>query len=142
MLLIIKLIHSFCRKSEEIPNKLNFKTSDNSTILKTTINISFVQILPVFLQHTYACTRIYNQIHIFYKSRIKQFKNVHGNTKDLIQPKQSCKRKTELEAPCSLSSNYATKIQLSRQYDTGTKAETDQQSRTEIPEVNRALMAN
>ena len=45
-------------------------------------------------------------------------------------------KKTELEESDSLTSDYTTKLQSSRQYGTGTKTETDQWNKIESPEIN------
>ena len=46
------------------------------------------------------------------------------DTKDPKQPKQSLERKTELEESGSLTSDYTTKLQSSKQYGTGGKKQT------------------
>ena len=57
---------------------------------------------------------------IFYTSITKY---LYGDTKDPKQPKQSLGKKAELEESDSLTSDYTTKLQSSRQYGTGTKTE-------------------
>ena len=49
--------------------------------------------------------------------------NLYGNTKDLEKPKQSWDRKTELEESGSLTSDYTTKIQSLKEYETSAKIE-------------------
>ena len=60
---------------------------------------------------------------IFHRTRTKKLHNSYGNTKDPKQPKQSCKRRVELEDSTFLTSDYTTKLQSSRQYGTGTETE-------------------
>ena len=42
----------------------------------------------------------------------------------------------ELEESILLTSDYTTKLQLSRQYGTGTETDTDQWNKLESPEIN------
>ena len=49
--------------------------------------------------------------------------NLYGNTEDTDYPKQSWETQTELEESGSLTSDYTTKLQSSKQYGTGTKTE-------------------
>ena len=53
----------------------------------------------------------------------KKSQNLYGDRKDPEEPKHSWKRKTELEESGSLTSDYTTKLQPSKQYGTGTKIE-------------------
>ena len=53
----------------------------------------------------------------------KKFHNSYGNIKDPKKPKQSWERRMELEESTFLTSDYTTKLQLSRQYGTGIKTE-------------------
>ena len=48
---------------------------------------------------------------IFYRTRTKKFLNLHGDTKDPKQPKQSWGKRMELEESDSLTSDYTTKLQ-------------------------------
>ena len=59
----------------------------------------------------------------FSQNQNKKFHNTYGNTKDPEQPKQSLERRMELEESNFLTSDYTTKLQLSRQYGTDTKTE-------------------
>ena len=59
----------------------------------------------------------------FHRTRTKKSQNSFGNTEDPKQPKQYWERRMELEQSTFLTSDYTTKLQLSRQYGTGTKTE-------------------
>ena len=59
----------------------------------------------------------------FSQSYKKQFHSLYGNTKDPEVQKQSSERKMKLEESTLLISDYTRKLQSSKQYDTGTKAE-------------------
>lgn len=59
-----------------------------------------------------------------FSTELKQkFLNLYRNTKDAEYPKQSSERKIELEESVSLTADYMTKLQASRQYGTVTKKE-------------------
>ena len=60
---------------------------------------------------------------IFQRTRTNNFTICMEMQKDLGQPKQSLERKMELEESTCLILDYTTKLQSSRQYDTGTKTE-------------------
>jgi len=49
---------------------------------------------------------------------------LYRNTKDSKQPNNLEKEKQQKES-CSLTSNYTTKLQKSKQYGTGTKTDTE-----------------
>ena len=57
------------------------------------------------------------------KTQNKKFHSSYGNTKDPEQPKQSCKKRMELEESTFLNSDDSAKLQSSRQYGTVTKTE-------------------
>ena len=65
----------------------------------------------------------YNPYKITKETLHRIFQNLYGNTKDLKLPKQYSKRKTEMEESGSLTSDNITKLQLSKQYGSGTKTE-------------------
>ena len=61
---------------------------------------------------------------ILHKARRNNFTicmEIQKKKKTLEQPKQSCKRRMELEESICLISGYTTKLQSTRQYGTGTK---------------------
>ena len=77
----------------------------------------------------------------FDRTRTKKFHNSYGNTKDPEQPKQSCKRRMELEESTFLTSDYTIKLQSSKQYGTGTKTETQTNgTRQKAQKQSNALM--
>ena len=53
----------------------------------------------------------------------KKTSNLYGNTENPKQPKQSWKRRLQLEESTYLIKYYTTKLQSSRQYSTCTKTE-------------------
>ena len=57
----------------------------------------------------------------FFTELEQKFHNSYGKTKDPEYPKQSWERRMEVEGSTFLTSDYATKLQSSRQYCTGTK---------------------
>ena len=59
----------------------------------------------------------------FFTKLKQKFPNSYGNTNDPEQPKQSGERRMELEESTFLTSDYTTKLQISRQYGTGTETE-------------------
>ena len=59
----------------------------------------------------------------FFTELEQKFYNLYGNRKAPKWRKQSWERKTEMEESGSLTSGYTTKLQLSKQNDTGTKTE-------------------
>ena len=61
---------------------------------------------------------------IFHRTRTKKSQNLYGNTKDPEYPKQSWERKPIVEKSGTLSSDYTTKLQSSKQYGTGTHTHT------------------
>ena len=61
---------------------------------------------------------------IFHITKTKKLHNLYGNKKkDPEYSKKSWEAKVELEEPISLTSNYGTYLQSSRQYGTGIKTE-------------------
>ena len=60
---------------------------------------------------------------IFHRTRTYNFTICMETQKILKQPKQSGERRMELEESTCRTSDYTTKLQSSRQYGTGTKAE-------------------
>ena len=48
-----------------------------------------------------------------------------------MKAKTVLRKRTELEVSCSLTSDYTMKLQLSKQYDTGAKTDTDRRNRME-----------
>ena len=79
---------------------------------------------------------------IFHRARTKKFHNAYVNTKDPKQPKQSFERRMELEESTFLTSDYTTKLQSSRQYGTGTKAEIQTNgTRQKVQRKNHAAMS-
>ena len=60
---------------------------------------------------------------IFHRTRTNNFTICMETQKILKQPKQSGERRMELEESTCRTSDYTTKLQSSRQYGTGTKAE-------------------
>ena len=60
---------------------------------------------------------------IFHRTKTKNFPIYIGNTKDSKLPKKYWERRMELGEPTFLASDYATKLQSSRQYGTDTKTE-------------------
>ena len=60
---------------------------------------------------------------IFHRTRTKKSQNLYGNTKDPEYPKQSWERKPIVEKSGTLSSDYTTKLQSSKQYSNGMKIE-------------------
>ena len=59
----------------------------------------------------------------FFTELGQKFHISYGNTKDPDEPKQSWKRRMELEEPTFLTSDYTTKLPSPRQYGTGKKTE-------------------
>ena len=60
---------------------------------------------------------------IFHRTRTKTF-SIHTETQETLNSQSHLgKEKTELEESTFLTSDYTTKLQSSRQYDTGTKTE-------------------
>ena len=59
----------------------------------------------------------------FFTELEQKFHSSYGNTKDSKKPKPSRERKMGLEESTYLIPGYTTKMQSSRQYDTGTKTE-------------------
>ena len=57
----------------------------------------------------------------FFTELEEQIYNLYGNAKDPKQPKESWERKMELEESGFLTSEYAMKLQSSKQYGTGIK---------------------
>ena len=57
---------------------------------------------------------------VFFKELEGNFFILYGITKDPEEPKQSCKRKTELKESDSLSSDNTTKVQSSKTYGIST----------------------
>ena len=53
----------------------------------------------------------------------KKFLNLYGDTEDPEEQKQYWERKTELEESGSLTSDYTTKLQSSKQHGVGIKPE-------------------
>ena len=72
----------------------------------------------------------------FFTELEQKLHNSYGNTKDPEQPKQSWERRLELGESTFLTSGCPTKLQLSRQYGTGTKRNIDQRNKIESPEIN------
>ena len=60
---------------------------------------------------------------IFHRTRTKIFSICMETQKILNSQSKSWERKTELEESGSLASDYTTKLQSTKQYDTGTKTE-------------------
>ena len=84
------------------------------------INIVKMTILPNAIYNSIRC--LSNHWH-FSQNQNRKFHNSFGNREDPKQPKQSWERRMELEQSTFLTSDYTTKLQLSRQYRTGTKTE-------------------
>ena len=60
---------------------------------------------------------------VFFRELEQKISQFFINTKCLEQPKQSSERRMELEKSTYQTSDYTTKLQSLRQYDTGTKTE-------------------
>ena len=90
----------------------------------------------------------YQITNVIFLNQNKKFYSLYRNTKDSKQSKQSWERKTELEESGSMTSDYTTKLQKSRQCGAGTLAHThthtnaDQWNRTESPEMNQHTYDN
>ena len=88
------------------------------------INIVKMAKLPKVI---YRFSTIWVKLPMPFSTEIEQkkifFLNLYGDMKDPEEPKQSWERKTELEESGSLTSDYTTKLQSSKQYGTTTKTD-------------------
>ena len=72
---------------------------------------------------------------IFHRTRTKHFTS-HMELRKTLNSQSSLEKRTELEESTFLTSGCTTKLQLSRQYGTGTKRNIDQRNKIESPEIN------
>ena len=106
----------FCMKSKMIQMKkynmfMNWKNQCCQNYSTTQSNLQF--------QHN--PNQMTNDI--FLKTRTKLFYSLYWNTKDPKYPNQPWERKMELKESSFLTSNYATKLESSKIYDTGIKTD-------------------